>query len=260
MNTRAPTTVSPLRPARYWRELLIATLALGTLIGLMWLPPIPQDPAYHRFADTRALVGVPNFANVVSNALFLVFGLAGLMWWRRHSLAGAARSWVVFFVGVSAVAFGSGYYHLFPNNATLVWDRLPMTIGFMGLFVALLSEHLNPRLESWLLLPALIIGAASVAWWHFTDDLRFYAWVQFMPLLIIPLVLALFRARFTHRGYLLYGLAAYILAKVAEFYDRELFAATAQMLSGHSLKHLVAAGAPLAVYAMLKRRSALTTR
>lgn len=241
----------------YWRELLIAAVALITLLALTWLAPVPQDPAYHRFADVATRWRIPNFANVMSNALFLVFGVMGLAWVRRHRVAGAVTAWTVFFFGVTLVALGSGYYHVSPNSTTLVWDRLPMTIAFMALFVALLSEHIDARLERWGLLPALIIGASSVAWWHFSDDLRFYAWVQFVPLLIIPLVLALFPARFTHRGYLLYGLAAYILAKVAEFYDRDLFAATAQTLSGHSLKHLVAACAALAVYAMLRRRTAV---
>jgi hypothetical protein len=78
--------------------------------------------------------------------------------------------------------------------------------------------------------------------------------VQFAPLLAIPVILAAYDAPYTHRRYLLYGLACYVLAKGAEFYDREIFEWTAYAISGHSLKHLLAALAPVYVYRMLRLR------
>jgi hypothetical protein len=152
------------------------------------------------------------------------------------------------------VFVGSGYYHYQPNDDSLVWDRLPMTLAFMGLFAALMSEHLGAQYERPVLIPALIIGVASVFWWRYTDDLRVYIWVQLAPLLAIPFVLAMFAGRYTHRLYLLYGLGFYALAKVVEYYDRETYALTSLFVSGHSLKHLLAATAPLFLYLMLRRR------
>lgn len=244
-------------PLRYWREALLVLVPLLGLLAILLLAPIPQDPRYHHFADNRTLFGVPNFANVASNLLFLIVGAAGLALSLGGKRTGASGCWVVFFAGVALVCFGSGYYHAAPGSAALVWDRLPMTIAFMGLFVALLSEHAAVPLGRYLLLPAVLVGVASVVWWHMADDLRFYVWVQCAPLLIIPLALLLLPAQYTHRFYLLYGLALYLLAKVAEFYDRELYAFTQATLSGHSLKHLFAALSALSVYLMLRRRHTL---
>ncbi|MBI2294594.1 MAG: ceramidase domain-containing protein [Betaproteobacteria bacterium] len=244
---------------RHRRELALVLVALLPLAALLAADPIPQDPSYHDFADRRAFFGVPNLLNVASNVLFLVVGVSGLWFSLKNLKAGAAASWGTLFLGTALVFFGSGYYHWAPDNATLVWDRLPMTLAFMGIFVALVSEHVDERLERVLLVPALLAGAASVAWWHYTDDLRPYIWVQGVPLLAIPVVLVAYAGQHTHRSYLLYGLAFYVLAKLAEFYDHELFALTAQAISGHSLKHLLAAFGPLFVLLMLMRRRAVGT-
>ncbi len=129
-----------------------------------------------------------------------------------------------------------------------------MTLAFMGLFVALLSEHTDESLGRFLLAPALVLGVASVGWWRYADDLRFYYWVQLAPLLLIPVLLALFSPKYTHRTYLLYGLGSYVLAKIAENYDQELFALTSNFVSGHSVKHVLAALGALFVYLMLRQR------
>jgi hypothetical protein len=240
-----------------WREAALILLVVAPLLYLLFLygGPIPQDPGYHVFADIRTRLGVPNFGDVASNILFLLVGAVGILWCRGNRAAGARASWRVFFVGVALVFVGSGYYHWAPDDDSLVWDRLPMTVAFMGLFAALLGEHFSPRLERPLLLAAIAIGIASVILWTQTDDLRVYIWVQLAPLLAIPFVIAVFPGRFTHRHYLLYGVGFYALAKLAEYYDRETFVLTSNALSGHSLKHLLAAAAPFCVYLMLRRRS-----
>lgn len=239
---------------RYWREAALVLASLALLAGLMAVDSIPQDPAYHRFADTRAFLGVPNFLNVASNLLFLLAGAAGAAFCLAQSHSSARASWTTLFLGAALVSLGSGYYHWTPDDGRLVWDRLPMTFGFMGLLVAVVAEHAGDRFEHELLAAALIVGAASVAWWWLADDLRLYIWVQLAPLVVVLLALALFPGKYTHRVYLLYGLAAYVLAKIAEFYDRELFALTQGGLSGHTAKHALAALAVFLVYLMLRLR------
>jgi hypothetical protein len=237
------------------RVALLVIIVLAPLLYLLLLhAPIPQDKGYHIFADIRTCLGIANFGNVASNLAFLLVGAIGALWCARNLKTGARQSWIVFFTGVALVFVGSGYYHATPNDDTLVWDRLPMTLAFMGLFAALMSEHLGAQFERPVLIPALLIGVASVFWWRYTDDLRVYIWVQFAPLLAIPFILGLFPGRYTHRGYLLYGLMFYALAKAAEYYDRETFGLTSQFISGHSVKHLLAAMAPLFLYLMLRRR------
>lgn len=221
----------------------------------MLLPPIAQDPAYHDFADRRGLLGIPAFLNITTNLAFLAVGIAGILLCAIRKNLGARRAWMVCFIAVSLVSQGSGFYHFAPDNGTLVWDRLPMSIGFMALSVAVLADYVNPRLEKILLLPAVALGLASVIYWRYTDDLRLYVLVQFLPLLMIPAVLLLFGAAQKGRGYLLSALAIYMVSKLAEHYDRAIFEATGNIISGHSLKHLFAALALFIVYLMLRRRA-----
>ena len=229
-------------------------VAVGSLALLLSLEPIRQSVVYHRFADQRAFLGVPNFMDVSSNVAFLLVGLAGVAYLARRTVS-LRVAWLTFFVGVAIVSAGSAWYHANPNNGTLVWDRLPMTIAFMGLLSAILGEYVSERLGRAVLVPAVLLGFLSVLYWHWSDDLRFYAWVQLIPLLAIPLLMALFRPLHTHQWFLPIALALYGLAKVSEIFDGEVFAWTRQSVSGHTLKHLIAATSCLAVLVMLRRRT-----
>lgn len=243
------------RRRREWALALALLLPLGLL--LLTVAPIPQDLSYHAFADARAYWDIPNFLNVVSNIPFLLVGVGGLMLSLAPREGTISRSWVVFFLATGLVSLGSGYYHWAPDNETLVWDRLPIALVLMGLLSALLGEHIGGRVERATLGPALVLGILSVAWWDYADDLRLYVWVQATPLLLVPLAVAIYPAKYTHRRYLLYGLGAYVLSRIAEFYDREIFLLSAQTVSGHTLKHLLAALGIFFVYLMLRRRQAL---
>jgi len=158
------------------------------------------------------------------------------------------------------VSVGSGYYHWHPNNDSLVWDRLPMTVGFIGLFMAIVSESVHPKLGTILLLPGLVLGAGSVIYWHWYNDLRFYAWVQYAPLLILPGLLALFPSQYSHRYMLLIALACYLLAKLFEVFDREVFAILRGTVAGHTIKHLWAAAGCLCILQMLRKRQFLNVK
>ena len=237
-----------------WRHGVIALLVVASAVGLALVDPIPQDLRYHAFSDSRRLFGIPNFFDVISNVPFLIAGLGGLRVTLREPKGASAAGWTVLFAGVTLVSAGSAYYHLAPSNATLVWDRLPMTIGFMGLFSALLAEFLNPRLGKLALAPAILIGAASVVYWYLTDDLRFYAWVQFMPLAVVLAVVFLFRSRYSQQWLLLVALVLYALAKVTEALDAGIFDATGERISGHTIKHLLAAAGCYCLYRMIALR------
>jgi hypothetical protein len=155
-------TSNPMVPASagtsVWRQSLLIILVLGPLLWMFSLEPIAQDAGYHAFADTRSFIGIPNFLDVVSNLPFLLVGVAGLRFSLRAELGTMRNTWMVLFIGVGLVSVGSAYYHWNPTNETLVWDRLPMTVGFMGLFGVLLGEYVSPRLAKPLLFPALALG------------------------------------------------------------------------------------------------------
>ena len=214
--------------------------------GVWLLEPIPQDPAYHDFADQRTLFGVAHFWNVASNLPFLVVGVLGWLQSRRVASQELGTHYRVLCVAVTLVAFGSGWYHHAPSNATLVWDRLPMTVAFMTLFSALIADRISWLLGRALLWPLAVAGIASIAWWVRTEaaeagDLRAYALVQFLPMLLMPLILLLWRDGSLAARSLWFALGAYALAKLLEHFDAAVFAATGGLVAGHALKHLVAA-------------------
>jgi len=237
-------------------------ISLGVIIVVAMVDPVPQDPLYHVFADQRPIAGVPNFLNVMSNLPFLLIGIMG---WRiiatnEETVTVTTKlAWVIFFFGVALTAFGSGYFHLQPNNDTLVWDRLPMTIAFMSLVSIIVSEYYSPQIGRRILIPLLLLGAASVAYWAYTEslgagDLRPYAIVQFLPIILIPLVIILYRGRSDLARYVWWMFGFYVAAKVAEQLDDNLFA-LGNVVSGHSLKHLLASLAPASLlYGLMQRR------
>lgn len=234
---------------------IIAAALVLLLAGLLTQAPIAQFPDYHALADQRRLLGIPHFWNVASNLPFLVVGAMGLALLRRRP-AGASPAWAALFGGTALVFFGSAYYHLDPRDATLVWDRLPIGVAFMGFFAALIAEHSRVDARR-ILVPLILVSIGAVYWWRFTGDLSIWVWVQLAPMLAIVLALSLLPGQYTHRRYMAYALVLYAAAKLFELGDRQLLAWSAGALSGHSLKHLAAAAGVLCFYAMLKKRSAI---
>jgi len=238
-------------------QCLVAAVAVIAICGAFLLQPIPQDPAYHAFADDARWFGVPNFWNVATNLPFLFAGLAGLVRVQRLSDVMLGLHYRVFCIGVALVSFGSAYYHFDPSTPALVWDRLPMTVAFMALFAAVLMDRVSTQLGRALLWPLVAVGIASIAWWSHTElagrgDLRPYALVQFLPMLLLPLILLLSKGGGLGAPFLWMSLGAYGAAKLAEHFDPVIFDATG-VFSGHSLKHLFAAlGAWWAIRAFQK--------
>ena len=240
---------------------MLSSLVVATVAGVALFEPIPQDPAYHDFADRRSIAGIPNALDVLSNLPFLLVGLYGLRQSLRHDLRfdrALRPAMVVFFLGVALTAVGSGLYHLTPDNATLVWDRVPMTLVFMSLVAVVVGELVSLRLGRFLLWPLVGIGIGSVAWWAWTEqtgqgDLRPYVLVQFLPMLLLPLVLILYRSRWTHVGYFWMVGGWYVLAKLFEYLDQPIFDRIA--ISGHTLKHLAAAAGVGCLLRMLHIRA-----
>jgi hypothetical protein len=246
------------------RVLILAGMFVATLAGLAFVPPIPQDPNYHHFADTQAYLGIANFGDVLSNAGFAIAGILGLI----ALLGGKGRAlfadkndslpYLAFFLGVAMVSIGSGYYHLAPDSDRLFWDRLPMTVAFMALFSAIIADRIDVGTGIKWVLPVLVaFGLASLLYWDWTErqghgDLRFYGLVQFYPMIALPVICWLFpKARHTGGGYLFWVIFWYAVAKLLEYFDGEVLSLLGGSVSGHSLKHLAAAIAPYIVLRMI---------
>jgi len=228
---------------------LIVSVAALALVAVFTQDPIAQDPAYHLLADTRDIWQLQNFWNIISNLPYLLVGLLGLYKVTQTSsleiLEDFKLAYILFFTSVAFVALGSGYYHLEPNNNTLVWDRLPMTVVFMSFFAILVSEFVSKSVAKALLSPLIVAGIASVVYWQISEswgegDLRFYALVQFTPVIMIPIILLCFRSRY-NRVYGYWGLLlTYTIAKLVEYLDVEIYQLLG-FISGHSIKHIVSA-------------------
>jgi hypothetical protein len=154
-------------------------------------------------------------------------------------------AYVLFFSGLALIALGSAYYHLAPQNQTLVWDRLAMSIAFMALFGMVWGEFINGRVGRVLWPLLTLAGIGAVLYWYITEiggrgDLRYYVLVQFLPMLIIPVILLCFRSLFTHVSAYWWLLATYSAAKLFEHFDVGIYQVTG-IISGHTLKHIAAA-------------------
>ncbi|KAL3350120.1 hypothetical protein AABB24_022900 [Solanum stoloniferum] len=241
-------------------------VAIVCFIVLMIVTPaIPQSQEYHNFADQRKFLGIPNALNVVSNFPFLVIGLIGLVLchhgnYLKLSLQGELWGWTCFYIGVAAVAFGSSYYHLKPNDARLVWDRLPMTVAFTSIIGIFIIERIDERKGTVSLIPLILTGVVSIIYWRFFDDLRPYAAVQFVPCLAIPLMAILLPPMYTHSTYWLWAAGYYLLAKIEEAADKPIYNWTYHIVSGHTVKHLCAAMVPVFLTLMLAKRDIETNR
>jgi hypothetical protein len=258
------------------RVLLLCVVAVACVLALLHHGRIPQPEAYHRFADQRTLQRIPHALNVLSNVPFFFVGLAGLAFLRRgptrdpdgpfrpgaHTAFESLRerpAYVLFFTGVLLTAFGSGYYHLAPSTSRLFWDRLPMALAFSALFAAVIAERISVYWSRMLLLPFVFAGIASVVAWRVTEqlgqgDLRPYLFVQLFPVIALPLMMLLFRPRYSRGAELLVVILVYVGAKALEHFDALIWTTTTQVVSGHTAKHLVAALATYLVLDMLKKR------
>lgn len=243
---------------------LLVGMVFVALVLVLLLEPIPQPLSYHQFADRRSFAGIPNLLDVMSNLPFLLVGLGGLgqlAAGRLHADVALRPAIAVFFLGIFLTACGSAFYHLRPDNASLFWDRLPMTLAFMGLVALVLGEYVAVDLGRWMLWPLLVVGVGSVLWWQYTEqlgqgDLRFYGLVQFLPIVLLPLVLLCYRPHWSRGAdYWMVG-AWYLAAKLLEFFDRPVFNLTG-VVSGHTLKHLAAAIASWQLLRMLRLRARL---
>lgn len=249
---------APARGAWRWAPALVLVAAAA---ALALHGPIPQPADYHGFADRRPWLGIANAGDVLSNLGFAIVGAWLLLATRGHDarrvLGAAAPGYTLFAGSLVLTAAGSAYYHLAPDNATLVWDRLPIALACAGLLSGARAQTVSPRQPLAFTIALALGAAASVGWWAFTEsagtgDLRAYLLLQAAPLVLVPLWQAIARAPRRDRLAFAAAVALYLFAKGAEISDRAVLEA-AGIVSGHTLKHVLATLAMGAVGTMIVR-------
>lgn len=222
--------------------MLVAAAAATVVLALRF----PAWPGPRGLADQRALLGIPNALDVLSNLPFALAGALGLA--RLGALDRPLRpAGAALYLSMLAVTAGSGLFHLAPGPGRLLLDRLPITLAFAALLALVLGDRVSARLGRASLAPLLAASAGTALLWYYGGttpgggDLRPYALVQALSLVVVPLLVAFFPGKQDERrlaaAVLLYG-----VAKLAEILDHELFTLLF-VVSGHTLKHLLAAAA-----------------
>jgi hypothetical protein len=228
------------RPMAPWIKHAPTIVTVGLIMILALHGRIAQPAHYHAFADQSVASGIPHAADVLSNAGFALVAIWGWLTLRPHRASDALRAgwpgYRLFLIGLFLTAFGSAYYHLAPDNARLIWDRLPIALVCAGLLAGVRGDikgGSNAGVEM------IVLGLYAV-------DLRPYLLLQALALLLIPLWQAIYRAPRTDRIAFAAAMGLYVLAKVAEVFDHEIATALG-FVSGHTLKHLIATAATAAV-------------
>ncbi|MBM3350763.1 MAG: hypothetical protein FJY53_03055 [Betaproteobacteria bacterium] len=250
------------------RKLFVLCVS-GVILAVlaMALPRIPQPAAYHDFADQSVCMGVPHCFDIASNLLFIMAGMAGMFF-----LSGTAeqRAFIdvreslpyrLFFLATILVGLGSGFYHLAPDNDRLMWDRAAVSLALMSWFAAILCERVSLRAGLSMLPLLLAAGLASVFYWGWSErqgmgDLRLYGLMQIIPILQIPLLLRLYPPRYSGDKDILSVIALYAVALLFDLSDHQVYNSTRGIVSGHTLKHVIAALAAYWVLVRLRRRTA----
>eukprot|EP01130_Rhizamoeba_saxonica_P012917 TRINITY_DN5487_c0_g2_i1.p1 TRINITY_DN5487_c0_g2~~TRINITY_DN5487_c0_g2_i1.p1 ORF type:complete len:143 (+),score=18.40 TRINITY_DN5487_c0_g2_i1:497-925(+) len=134
-----------------------------------------------------------------------------------------------------------------------------MTIAFMALFCCLISDKISVNAGLTLLLPLIFIGGYTVVYWINSEllgegDLRYYILVQLLPFLSVPYIMLLWPDRYTESQSIYVVLSLYILAKVVEHFDEEIYMITWGIISGHTIKHLLVSYAMYVGIRMIRYR------
>jgi hypothetical protein len=237
-------------------QYILFFVLIAFILGLFQGQAIPQDLSYHNFADNCNHFGTPNFWNVISNLPFLFCGILFFKL-RKNSELFFKSITLLMGIGFISTGLGSAYYHLEPNNHTLVWDRIPMTIVFVSFFLLLVHESVSKTIAKYTLVPLLISGILSVLYWIYTEnqgagDLRWYVIIQFYPLLATFIILIASWRSIKGRLWILVAFLFYMVAKIFETQLDEIFFINYHF-SGHSIKHLSSACSGTALYYWVKK-------
>lgn len=239
------------------RECVLAAVFLLLLAAALLGPSVAQPVHYHDFADQRRWGWLPHAMDVISNLPFALWGMVGI--WallralREQAVSAAAAAMAgLFFGGLWVTAAVSAAYHLQPGDAGLAWDRGGMVLAFAGLLGLAAMRAVSTRAGMALATAVLVLGPLSVYAWSLGGNLLPWAVLQGGGMVLI-LGFACLRPAQSRELPVRWAMliAIYALAKLLELGDHAVYEWTGHLVSGHSLKHMVAACAAWPVVSAL---------
>ncbi|XP_044463531.1 uncharacterized protein LOC123194406 [Mangifera indica] len=230
------------------------------LFFMLITPKFSFYPEHHLFADMRNFFGVPNTLNVITNFPFLIVGVVGFVLTLQRgffniSFRGEIWGWALFFAGIAAVAFGSAYYHLMPDDDRAMWDNLPIMIAYSSLVSSFLVERVGEKIGLSCLIALLSVAFLSMSYARIFNDFRLCMTFQLIPCIAIPGMAFLFPPKYTHSRCWLYAAGVHLLAKFEAVADKKIYRANHYIISGHSMEHLCSAVVPVLLSIMLMFRN-----
>lgn len=247
--------------------LLYASYA--ALLALACLGPyVPQAAHYHDFADQRALWGLRNALDVLSNLPFALLGALGLwrgVWQAPAAVrASSARPWLAtVFGGLLFTAAGSSYYHLMPDDWRVFWDRMGMVPVFAGVLALALALQSVLSRRAAVVTAVLVLALGPVSLWVWLQTGQLLPWAVLQGAGMVLLLAVALRQRFsavnaraaTEQLAWPWGAVVvwYVLAKVLELGDSFVWSISHHWVGGHALKHVAAALALVPLLLMVRR-------
>ena len=225
----------------------------GAVLAMMFAHRL-RTPVYNVFADQVTCLGIPNFTNVASNAAFVLAGVWALVWfWTERSRLLGTRFrtrtelalYVSFFAVAILVGIGSGYYHWAPTNATLFWDRCPMTFAAAALTGAFLAERVDGKAGVAVAVALALLLPATLVYWRLSEaagaeNLWPYIAGFYGSLGLATLVLILFPSPYTHGNQAFVAIAWFALAMPFDKLLDGWVYSLGGVMGGHAVKHLLA--------------------
>jgi hypothetical protein len=253
-DTIASTASTGLRGLSRRTRLAVLWVAAGVTLAAVFAHRL-RAPVYNVFADQVTCLGIPNFTNVASNLAFVLVGVWGLAWfWTERSRLLGTRFrtrtelalYASFFAAAVLVGLGSAYYHYVPTNATLFWDRCPMTLAVAALTGAFVAERVDGRAGVAVAVALALFLPATLVYWRMSEaggaeNLWPYLVGLYGSLGVATLVLVLFPSPYTHGGHAFVAVAWYALAMPFDKLLDGWVYSLGGIMGGHAAKHLLAA-------------------
>jgi hypothetical protein len=100
------------------------------------------------------------------------------------------------------------------------------------------------------------IGISSILLWHFTGDLRPYMFFKHEPIIFIIVLLVFTTGAYDRSKDYFIALGLFLAATIIELADKQVFEIL-NVISGHTIKHLLAGLACWYLFKMIQNRQIL---